>query len=210
MSLSERGAGGYALAMRMWFLVAPVLLSGCSFQLKQIRAQVRGWPGGEGQVAATTGQKRLSESRIDSVGRFTLPLPTPQALEGVLGDLPPNIAATCKSSMRASNPAARYYVLQSISAFPAGGGPALSLISQTRSSAQGQTQRSDQRLLIYASAPSRVQGALNCPSSQTTYSLNLKSGWNHAVDRMTDTDAGKSSSIEDVGDEGFEGWEVAR
>ena len=197
--------------MRVWtWLLPAVLLSGCSFQLTQFRAQVRDWPGGEGQVAFMDAQTRLSASRIDSVGRFTLPLPTPQALAGVLGDLPPDVPADCASTVKASNPQARFYLLGQISAFPAGGGPALTLVSQTRSSAQGQAARVDQRLLVYASAPSRVQGKVSCRAAETTYSLNLKSGWNHAVDRQTSLGKSSSSSIEDVGDEGFEGWEVAR
>ena len=196
--------------MRVWFWLTPafLLLSGCSFHLSQVRAQVRDWPGGEGQVAFANGQTRLAESRIDNVGRFTLPLPQPEALAGVLkGSLPLDVPANCRSTVKASNPAARFYALEEIDALPVSGA-ALKLVSQTRSSAESQPQRTDQRLFVYASAPSRVQGQLTCPASQARYSLNLKAGWNRAV-RRTTLEAGQMSRrIEDVGGEGFEGWEV--
>ena len=193
-----------------------LLLSACSPKaLSQVRAQVRNWPGSAGRVAFLAADRTtLSGSTIDAVGRFTLPLPSAAVLAPLLTDhLPADAPSTCRSTVRASDPAARFYLLDHISAFPAGDQGSLSLVSLTRSDAPGNPQRVDQRLFIYATLPTLVQGELRCHNGRvtTSYALNLKAGWNHTVNHQSlDSSGERSSRLESVGDEGFEGWAVAR
>lgn len=223
--------------MRVVLLLSLVpLLGSCSPKaLTQVRAQVRDWPGQVGQVRflsassepasvqtadQITQQVTLSSSSIDSVGRFTLPLPSAEQLAPLLmATVRPNLSADCQSSLMASNPAARFYTLSSIAASPAGSTAPLTLVSQTRSTNPATPQHLDQRLLIYASDATRVSGEINCPATQVgandlrqaSYALNLKTGWNYAVNRQNESGNGVlTSRTESVGNEGFEGWEIAK
>lgn len=186
------------------------LLSGCSPKgVSQIRAQVRDWPGGAGQVMILANGAALTSSAIDQVGRFTLPLPDAAAMAPVLRPtlLPtaPADRAGCTNTVTLSDPAAQFYLLPSVSASAAGAH--LTLVSQTRSNTPGGPL--DQRVYIYASTPVHVQGNLTCAAAQASasYALNLKLGWNYAVIRRSTPLS--SARFESVGDEGFEGWEVA-
>ncbi|AZI42833.1 hypothetical protein EHF33_08785 [Deinococcus psychrotolerans] len=186
-----------------------LLLGGCSpGGVSRIRAQVRDWPGEAGQVMILGGGgAALTSSAIDKVGRFTLPLPGAAAMAPLLRPtLQPNLAAGCTDKVAVSDPAAQFYLLPSISASAAG--TALTLVSQTRSNVPGGPL--DQRVYIYASTPARVQGDSTCAvaASSTSYALNLKAGWNYAVMRRPTPSS--PARLESVGDDGFEGWEVAK
>ncbi|AWN21883.1 hypothetical protein DKM44_00385 [Deinococcus irradiatisoli] len=211
--------------MRVFLLLAlPLLLSACSNKaLTQLRAQVRGWSGGAGQVEALSDDLvTLSSAPIDAAGRFTLPLPSAQTLAPQLvSSLVPDLPRSCTNTVGASDPAARFYMLSGLSAFPQGGTDkaALTLISQTAGDPGQDPRQLDKRVLIYASADTRVQGELRCPLSapggqaaeaSATYALNLKAGWNYAVTRQSVFASGESRTrIESVGPDGFEGWTVA-
>jgi hypothetical protein len=218
---------GYARGMRLLVLVpvALLLLASCSPKpLEQLRGQVRDWPGVAGQVSATDDQGRpLTTTTADSVGRFTLPLPTDEQMKPLLRPdvLQPSVVravssrpgVSCTGRLSPSNPAARFYLVGWLGAAP-GSGPALRLVSQNPSDRPSDPVRLDRRLLIYADAASRVQGTQTCtlPGGALTYrySLNLKVGWNYAVTHRTDYASGqKERVVESVGKEGFEGWVVA-
>lgn len=209
--------------MRVLSLLAlgPLLLSACSPRgITQLRAQVRGWSGGAGQIKVLAADRTvLTSSTLDSVGRFTLPLPDAQALSAFLRpsllpdahNEPPN----CTGSVTSSGPAARFYQISQLSAFPAGSTASLTLVSQTRSSGPSGAQRLDQRGLVYASAATRVQGERRCPAASASgaggvtasFALNLKAGWNDVVSRQSQDAGGNSTArLESVGDDGFEGW----
>ncbi|UWX64600.1 hypothetical protein [Deinococcus rubellus] len=207
--------------MRALLLLAlgPLLLSACSSKgITQVRAQVRGWSGGAGQIRVLArDQTVLASTSLDSAGRFTLPLPSAQALSpflrpSLLADTPPN----CTSSVTSSDPAAQFYQINQLSAFPASGTVPLPLVSQTRSDNPGGAQRLDQRTLIYASTATRVQGERRCPvtpasgaaaQATTSFALNLKAGWNYAVSHQGQDAGGTGTArLESVGDDGFEGW----
>lgn len=210
--------------MRALLLLAlgPLLLSACSSKgITQLRAQVRGWSGGAGQIRVLAGnQTVLASTSLDSAGRFTLTLPDAQALSpflrpSLLADAPPN----CTGSVTSSDPAAQFYQIDHLSAFPAGSAAPLTLVSQTRSVPQNGPQRLDQRGLIYASTATRVQGERRCPvtlasgaAGQTTasFALNLKAGWNDSVSRQSRDASGSVTRLESVGDDGFEGWAAAQ
>ena len=206
--------------MRALLLLAlgPLLLSACSSKgITQLRAQVRGWSGGAGQVRVLAGnQTVLARSGLDSVGRFTLPLPGAQALSPFLRPtLSPNAPPNCTGNLTSSGPAAQFYQLDHLSAFPAGSTVPLTLVSQTRSNDSDGTQRVDRRGLIYASAATRVQGERRCPvtlasgaarQATTRFALNLKAGWNYTVARQIRDASGTLTRLESVGDDGFEGW----
>ena len=202
--------------MRLFPLLLLPLLSACSPKaLSQVRAQVRDWPGSAGRVAFLAADRTtLSGSTIDAVGRFTVPLPSAAVLAPLLTDhLQADAPSPCRSTVRASDPAARFYLLDHISAFPAGDQAPLSLVSLTRSDVAGDPQRFDQRLFIYATLPTLIQGDLRCQNGKvtTSYALNLKAGWNHTVKHQSFYASGEQSSrLESVGDKGFEGWAVAR
>ncbi|WP_161882232.1 hypothetical protein [Deinococcus alpinitundrae] len=211
--------------MRALLLLAlgPLLLSACSSKgITQLRAQVRGWSGGTGQIKVLAAdQTVLTSSTLDSVGRFTLPLPDAQLLSAFLrASLLPdgqNASSHCTGSVTSSGPAARFYQISQLSAFPAGGAAPLTLVSQTRSNDPVGAQRLDQRGLVYASAATRVQGERRCPMASASgartitasFALNLKAGWNDVVSRQSqDADGNSASRLESVGDDGFEGWAV--
>ena len=210
--------------MRALLLLAlgPLLLSACSSKgITQLRAQVRGWSGGAGQIKVLAADRTvLTSTTLDSVGRFTLPLPDAQALSAFLrSSLLPDLlneAPNCTGTVTSSDPAARFYQISQLSAFPAGGAAPLALVSQTRSNDPGGAQRLDQRGLVYASAATRVQGERRCPAAPgragvttASFALNLKAGWNDVVSRQSQDAGGNSAArLESVGDDGFEGWAV--
>ncbi len=208
--------------MRVVLLLFLPLLSACSPRaLTQVRAQVRGWSGGAGQVAVL-GEDRaaLSSARIDAVGRFTLPLPSAESLAPrLLGSLAPQRSLECSSSVRASAPAAGFYLISDLSAAPYGSKAAVRLVNQTASPAGREPQLLDQRVLIYASAPTQVRGEVRCPApvgraageGSASYALSLRQGWNYAVVHRTQASGGATQSrTESVGDDGFEGWEAVK
>lgn len=208
--------------MRALLLLAlgPLLLSACSSKgITQLRAQVRGWSGGAGQIKVLAADRTvLTSSNLDSVGRFTLPLPDAQVLAAFLRPslLPDaqNESPNCTGTVTSSDPAARFYQIDQLSAFPTSGAAPLTLVSQTRSNDSGEALRLDQRGLVYASAATRVQGERRCPAgpgragaTTASFALNLKAGWNDVVSRRSQDVGGNSAArLESVGDDGFEGW----
>lgn len=188
----------YAAPMRRAFLLA-LLLTACSPRhTATLRAQVRGWQGGAGQVTALDDQQRaVSSAALDPAGRFNLPLPSDKELEGRLSTSPAGLKppAGCGPSPSSAAP---LFVIRTLRA-RGEDGRAFTLVS--RDDAADQSRR-DEHLLIYAAAPAQLRADVRCGAQTFSYRLNLRAGWNYALLRQTPN----LSTFESSGKDGLEGW----
>jgi hypothetical protein len=204
-------------------LLTPLVLAGlmsglgaCSGKaLNEVRGQIRDWTYGAGSAEFLDDDlKTLSTSTLDAVGRFNLKLPaeanmTPLLQESLLPELP----AGCSNTVKASTPAARFYSLGDITAYPTSGQKnAYTLVSEERGGSN--PVKVTRRLFIYASQDVSVRGTLSCPvntqQASATYGLDLKKGWNRVASSQLVYDNGSSqTSIANTGVDGFERWSIA-
>ncbi len=192
------------LLLRTAPLLAVLAVSACSSRgVTQLRAQVRGWTGGEGRIEVLNDDlKTLATTPLDASGRFNLPLPGPEQLAGSLQpSLIPSGIDGCQNTVKV-NGDAQYYTLGDLTAFSSQGSKvAYTIVSQTHSTDQA---RSDKRVMIYVTQPVQVRGELKCGAQSASYRLSLQQGWNYAVSRQSQG----NTVIESTGKEGFEGWQV--
>lgn len=153
-----------------------------------IQGTVVNWNGGAGTVAAVEGATTLSSAPLAADGTFTLPLPDAAKVIGSLGTLTPADFApvsSCSGPLTVSDPAARAYLLSSLSVTA---GARTSTVSAYSATGGGQVEG---RVYLYADRAATLGGAATCAAGaggstavQVSANVTLRAGWNLVAVRV--------------------------
>ncbi|BDP42594.1 hypothetical protein DAETH_25630 [Deinococcus aetherius] len=156
--------------------------SSTDVSLPRLQGHVENWPGGAATLQLRDGTAVLAQGSIDVGGGLALTLPAASTMDASLRVVgTPSAVAGCASSVRVTDPAARWRTFEGFAVYQNGTivggiGRAYGLTNLTEAEPGDYQVR-----WTYADRPLDVTGVLTCTSFKETYDLHLRAGWNASV-----------------------------
>lgn len=163
----------------------------------QVGGTIGGWTAGSATIEAQaipdpadqTKNVTLSSGTVNADGSFNLTLPTPEAVTPYLNTYQQTPRAGCTGVFTQSVKTGRTFAMGSF-ALRKSDGSYIGYLIQNSPDAGNTLKAGDYYIIrIYADQAFTVTGTLNCPDKKITLNLNLKQGWNAAVNSVHSVDA---------------------